>query len=731
MNSFTKEWLRNGQSKYGSPETLRLLYVPAGTFTQGGESPDGLVIEGWASTIEPSMSPSGMIILPSAFLGTIEEFLQHPLMFFAHDWYGVPIGKWTQAEVKPEGLWVKGVISTTSLGADIIQLIRDGVLNMLSIGATVAEDGAQVDEDTGVVTITKLERLVEVSVVSRGANPGAYFRIAASFSPEAKHLMEVNDVWKTALQLNPINGKGTPMAEAPAISTGQGELIRKIEATIGQHGDVLESVSSQLAQIKENGDRIGKLYHELAEKQNQVAAGLVTKVEMDAYSKKVGDELLALTKEIQTARSAENVRKTRFAFQDIRALDDNAIFVTDDNGTPLSQMAQKAFRIFQLPMEQKSAGGEELGMLRRLHDTVILVNAYMAKKGGAAYDIRKLNCYKLLKQYMEYYDPQFAQAMYSTGTGVGDEWVPTEMSAQFEELYRLTPSLETYFPQSAMPSNPWTYPLKKGGATAYKISEATVDNPPVLLRSKFQTGNTTFTATTIGAAIPISPELIEDSIVPMTPEILAEIAVALNEGFEDCLINGDNSATHFDTGASLTSASPDTVTSFKGLRKLAVDLSNTHDAGTWAEAALRTGRTKLGQLGIDPSKLVHVMSVAAYYKALSFATVIDAAKFGSRSTWLTGILPALDGVEIYPSGKYREDLNATGIYDNVTKTKTGFCTVFKAKLRLAQRRGYTVEYDRNVWTQQWGFVGSYRRDFQNMCPSTQKPVSCGYNITTA
>ena len=64
------------------------------------------VIEGYASVFG-GVDSYGDTIEPNAYDNVISEG-QKPLMFYQHDRWGVPIGKWEELSVDSKGLKVKG-----------------------------------------------------------------------------------------------------------------------------------------------------------------------------------------------------------------------------------------------------------------------------------------------------------------------------------------------------------------------------------------------------------------------------------------------------------------------------------------------------------------------------------------------------------------------------------------------------------------------------------------------
>lgn len=111
----------------------------------------------------------GDVILKGAFAKTIQE--RHPKKMIKVLWqHTEPIGIPEKIEETDEGLYVEGRISKTRIGDDSIELMKDGVVDGMSIGYDVVKDDR--DEETGIRYLKEL-KLYEVSVVTWGANPEA------------------------------------------------------------------------------------------------------------------------------------------------------------------------------------------------------------------------------------------------------------------------------------------------------------------------------------------------------------------------------------------------------------------------------------------------------------------------------------------------------------------------------------------------------------------------------
>ena len=91
----------------------------------------------------------------------------------------------------------------------------------------------------------------------------------------------------------------------------------------------------------------------------------------------------------------------------------------------------------------------------------------------------------------------------------------------------------------------------------------------------------------------------------------------------------------------------------------------------------------------------------------------------------------LDGAPIIISEFIKQDLNASGVFDNTTKTKTHILLANTRAFYTAEKpSGLQVETDRDIETQQNIAVATRRVSFaQVMTPgSGEETVGNGYNL---
>lgn len=102
---------------------------------------DGSTFSGLAACFN-NIDQGRDIIHPKAFDRAIGPFLGKGCICFNHDW-NRPIGKPLDAKITERGLYIKARISDTQDGRDTRTLMKDGVIQGLSIGYGVARGGAQ------------------------------------------------------------------------------------------------------------------------------------------------------------------------------------------------------------------------------------------------------------------------------------------------------------------------------------------------------------------------------------------------------------------------------------------------------------------------------------------------------------------------------------------------------------------------------------------------------------
>lgn len=126
------------------------------------------IFEGYASVFG-NIDSGGDIVEPGAFADCIKDGVGRIKILALHKEEWLPIGVPLELREDDKGLYIKGKISNTSMGRDIKTLLRDGVLNEMSIGYDTLL--SHYDGD-GIRHLEKLD-LLEVSLVTWAMNEKA------------------------------------------------------------------------------------------------------------------------------------------------------------------------------------------------------------------------------------------------------------------------------------------------------------------------------------------------------------------------------------------------------------------------------------------------------------------------------------------------------------------------------------------------------------------------------
>lgn len=198
---------------------------------------DGGTFSGYASTFG-NVDSYGDTIVKGAYAETL-KVNGLPKMFFNHNSYAVPIGKWVKAVEDDYGLLLTGEFTPGNVQAQEVRAaLKHGTLDSMSIGYSLTK--GDYDETTSGRTIKKVTRLAETSIVTFPADKFARVDLASVKSmdfetllPECKTARDIERLLRDAGL-----GKWESMAvisRAKAIFTGrdaQGDTEAKTMTTI-------------------------------------------------------------------------------------------------------------------------------------------------------------------------------------------------------------------------------------------------------------------------------------------------------------------------------------------------------------------------------------------------------------------------------------------------------------------------------------------------------------------
>ena len=376
-------------------------------------------------------------------------------------------------------------------------------------------------------------------------------------------------------------------------------------------------------------------------------------------------------------------------------------------------------------------------------------SAYMAKgvpfdgeqllKAMAAKALKARDRGHLAAKAMEGFAIKADEVMHSDLTSYGDEWVPTLWSAEMWKKIRLKARILPLFSPWEMPSNPAEYPIQSSGFTIYKVPE-TEDEAQLVFGannpfsdSRVTTAKLTFTAGKAGALGYFSAELVEDAIVPLIPELRAQMVDDMAHGVDEILISGDEttgSVNISDYGASIAAASRFLV--IDGLRHIPLvgNTANARDGGALTLEDITATRALMGtngKYGLDVGKLVLIPDVRVLYKLLELDEVVTLDKYGPQATVLTGELARIQGIPIVLTEDYALT-DSSGYINNTagSNTQGSFMIVRTDGVRIGWRRHIKIKVEDVPLADSHYIVATARFDLQAFDTDM---VAISYNLT--
>lgn len=303
--------------------------------------------------------------------------------------------------------------------------------------------------------------------------------------------------------------------------------------------------------------------------------------------------------------------------------------------------------------------------------------------------------------------------------------LPREVAALFEEL-------QVSGGSSSMPF------VTQGIQPFIAGVPAAGDNNPARLTVSVPTSTTiSGEPVTWAVNLPVHRDAEEDSIIDFASLAQRLLAEAIVDGREDAIINADVNGG--DTGLSAWNPrsrwgtlgqSNDHRTSWIGLRHIAIDESKSFNA-----AAIQTPTLMLGKLATLDAPLAFgqvawIVSPEHYLtNMITDANVLTVDKIGPNATLLTGQVATLGGHPVVISEFMTADMNGSGVYDNSTKTKTGYLLLNRSRFVRAVRRGPRFEIAARAELHTNYLVLSVRERFRRLDPSGKGSVAYGYNVT--
>lgn len=308
------------------------------------------------------------------------------------------------------------------------------------------------------------------------------------------------------------------------------------------------------------------------------------------------------------------------------------------------------------------------------------------------------------------------KALSSTGSGTGDELVPTNMAAELWEDVHLSNVLVSNLQRIPMLSNPMQVPNALGDITFRKGTEnvAYTSTDPA-------TSNQNLTVTELGGEVDWSYTLDEDAIVAIMPEVRRTIARNAAEYMDGFALNADGT-TAATGNINSASAAPAADSYYladgqDGIRHqwIVDNASQVTTASAYlTDAHVTTTLRKMGKYAVDPRQVLIVSDVYTYFRGWLNATTTN-----SPGTFLKSIADV--GYSVIATGQvamYRGMPIVMPVYAVLTASTGKVATsanstgqvsfLNRSQWRVGFKRDLLVEVDRDIQKRQMILVVSFR-----------------------
>lgn len=257
---------------------------------------------------------------------------------------------------------------------------------------------------------------------------------------------------------------------------------------------------------------------------------------------------------------------------------------------------------------------------------------------------------------------------YTTQSGYGDEFVPSVWSSQLWNVVRSSTFVLQNVPAREFngPGDTFPIPLEGADPSWYRIGQATDLNattgrPDATIGdSKIATAKVDMTLAKVGARVPWSGEMDEDSIIQWMPQVRAQFERSYVEQIEHLIIDGDiatsgsTNINHIGGTPTSTGTKQDLFLAFNGFRKspLVTTTANSRSAaGSLVDSDFMETLWLMGAAGLyaaDPTKVAFVVDPNVAKKAAQLAAVKTRDVF-QAATIEQGLLAGIWGYKVYTS----------------------------------------------------------------------------------
>ena len=633
---------------------MEKIFNLTSTFKSHTEDDGSIMIKGMASTTD--FDRAGDSISADAWTkGGLSNFENNPIILFNHD-YNRPIGRATNLKSTDNGLELTAKISKAA--KDVAELVKDGVLGAFSVGFRVKD--ADYIEETDGLRIKDAE-LFEVSVVSVPCNQTATFSLAKSFDSideyeDFKKTFTISDGTQVQKEIQMSEETQQPVdLEAFAKKVAE-ETAAKIAMKQA------EQKAAEMAVQKDLDEQATAKAEAKAQQDEEVKTAIVSGVESGA-TRLVED----MQKEFEAAKAEE-----------ISALTKKYEGEVKEKAEELESMRN---RKYEFSTQSKEVFGRE---------------ALEAKVLGAI--TRKGWDTNLGKKVIEK-----AGIDFGTRTPVDtDGNLDVAVSQQFEEEVALETKLLGLFREIPVQSGATIMPFAADVnaatfGTTFDIDTANqrIDNGGT--NGQYDVTNNVLSTERLAAGTYIDNNIDEISLVSFLPMITSALARSHAIATDKAILYGTSGptlgiagGTGADKGTGLTASTSATLAQLDGLP-------------AFASTMLETGRAAMGKYAVNPSDIVYVVSIDAYYDILAedgdFRTVDKAGSDIAAN--INGAMGTLFGSPVIVSAELAP-----------ANSGTVACIINTGRFVVGRLRGVSIETDYEVGKQRNVLVASQALGFK-------------------
>ena len=328
---------------------------------------------------------------------------------------------------------------------------------------------------------------------------------------------------------------------------------------------------------------------------------------------------------------------------------------------------------------------------------------------------------------------------FNDSSGAGSELMQDQRLPIFDDTsWRQDSGIEAMIPRISVATRQGTVPRIGDGIVAYIAGQATTADPAKFAASEPALGSVDYTVVRLAARIVLDADAVEDAYMAVVPLYIEAGLRAIGLISEHAIINGRTTGAQDGTswnpagiyGASvpaLIGTAADPVRAWNGLRYDAIQSSN-GGAGT-DPATYATLLAAAGKVVGPHSRKRYLLGTQHQYKVSAIEQFATIDKMGPRASNIAGLVGGIGGIPVLASDLLTSDLNASGVYDGTTTTKTGYLCIDPTAYLMADRRATTVETVYDATRGIWHLVFTVRKVMLKQASASRKTARYDYNIS--